>query len=71
VQVCSPLRLTLAACFCNNSTRACVLAQGCGLNPRDGLLVEVVAPDVRGTVTRETGKDNVEMLKDVCPELLG
>ena len=54
--------------LCNKSTRA---PQGCGLNPRDGLLVEVVAPEVRGAVSRETGKDNVEILKDVCPELLG
>jgi len=46
-----------------------VLMQGCGLNARDGLMIEVLAPE--GKVTRSLGANNVDRLRQVCPELLG
>jgi Ran GTPase-activating protein (RanGAP) involved in mRNA processing and transport len=46
-----------------------LLLQGCGLNARDGIMVEVLSPE--GQVTRNLGDNNVDRLRDLCPEMLG
>ena len=46
-----------------------LLLQGCGLNSRDGIMVEVLSPE--GQVTRNMGDNNVDRLRDLCPEMLG
>jgi hypothetical protein len=41
-----------------------LLLQGCGLNSRDGIMVEVLSPE--GQVTRNMGDNNVDRLRDLC-----